>query len=285
MSQAGGQTGSQMSREDMLRELELLPVWQLRQPLPTPFKTELPAADKSEQAATEKVVQEPAITEQQPSVSELPVIEIVVAESAVLEPSIPESIIQETSIPEPSVPEQATSAPPVLEAPMMEALVPQQLVPQQMEVVESFEIAPSLEQVLEQALPLRLLLSEDSSYAFLIEPYAAESEMQEVETLLRNMIRAMQASCRVDVTDTADKIFAVHTPKLMISLGAAPANRLSGKTYTLDEWRNIQQENPPLYEQIPLIVTYHPVHLLANAADKALAWRDLCAAMKLVQNL
>jgi DNA polymerase len=33
------------------------------------------------------------------------------------------------------------------------------------------------------------------------------------------------------------------------------------------------------------MVTYHPAHLLKNNADKAPAWRDLCAAMKLVQNL
>lgn len=261
------QSGSQMSREDMLRELELMPVWQLRQPLPMPFKVEAPAADKSEQVVTEQVikesvVQEPAIKEQQPSAAELPVIEIAIAA---------------TPAPESPIPEPALSAPLVSGAPML----------QQMEVVRSVEEAPIQEPVLEQALPLplRLLLSEDSSYAFLIEPYAAEGNMQEIETLLKNMIRAMQASCRVDVTDTADKIFAMHAPKLIVSLGAEPANRLSGKTYTIDAWRNIQQVNQPRYEQMPLIVTYHPAHLLANTADKALAWRDLCAAMKLVQNL
>ena len=34
---------------ELLRELELLPVWQLRQPLPTLFNAELKATDKSEQ--------------------------------------------------------------------------------------------------------------------------------------------------------------------------------------------------------------------------------------------
>lgn len=261
---------SQMSREDMLRELELLPIWQLRQPLPMQFKGELPVVDKGE-----LVVTEPLVKEQEHVALEPATIEITVAESPAPEPSIPESSISEAAI----------SAPLVLEASVPVTPVPQQLVPQQIAVVESFEMAPAPEPVVEQVLPLRLLLSEDNSYAFLIEPYAAESDAQQIETLLKNMIRAMQASCRVDVTDTTDKIFAMHTPKLMISLGVEPANRLSGKTHTLDEWRNIQQENPPLYEQIPLIVTYHPAHLLANTADKALAWRDLCAAMKLVQNL
>lgn len=252
---------SHMSREDMLRELELLPVWQLRQPLPTLFKVEAPVADKSEQVVTEPVIQESVVQEQTIPAAELPVIESAVAESLMPEPSISESLV-----PEP---------------------VPETLVPQQIEVVESIEEASVHEPVLEQILPLplRLLLSEDSAYAFLLEPYAAGDDVQQIETLLKNMIRAMQASCRVDVTDSADNIFAGHTPRLIISLGAEPANRLSGRTYAIDEWRNIQQENQPLYEQIPLMVTYHPSHLLKNTADKALAWRDLCAAMKLVQSL
>ncbi len=250
---------SQMSREDMLRELELLPVWQLRQPLPMQLKREL-------------VVTEQLVKEQEHVALEPETIEITVAESPAPEPSIHESSISEP-------------APSALEASVPVAPVPQQLISQQLEVVESFEMAPVPEPVVEQVLPLRLLLSEDNSYAFLIEPYAAESDAQQTETLLKNMIRAMQASCRVDVTDTADKIFAMHTPKLMISFGEVPANELAGKTHTLDEWRHIQQDSPSLYKQTPLIVTYHPVHLLANAADKALAWRDLCSAMKLVQNL
>lgn len=262
---------SLMSREDMLRELELLPVWQLRQPLPMPLKIEPAAADHSEVIA-EQVFIGSSVKEQDLPVANLPVIE-----SAVVESAEPES----------SMPEPTLSVPPVLEAPGFEVPVFQLQVPQPIEATENFEIAPVQEPVLEPALslPLRLLLSEDSCYAFLIEPYATEGDVEQSETLLKNMIRAMQASCRVEVTDSADKIFAAHTPKLIICLGAEAANRLSGKTLVIDEWRNIQQEMPPHYEQIPLIVTYHPAHLLANTADKALAWRDLCVAMKLIQRL
>lgn len=267
MSQNFSQPGSQMSREDMLRELELLPVWQLRQPLPMPFKTELPATDKNEIVVAEQLVKEAVANEQGDVAVEMPVNEIAVAESVMLEPRIPES----------SISEPVSSAPPVLEA----------LAPQQMEVVDSIEEtvvdAPVLEQA--QPLPLRLLMSEDSHYAFLIEPYAAEDDVQQIEMLLKNMIRAMQVNCRLDLTDSAENLFATYTPKIIISLGAEAANRLSGKTYTMDEWHNIQQESLSLYEQIPLIVTYHPSHLLASKADKAPAWRDLCAAMKLVQSL
>jgi DNA polymerase len=256
---------SQMSREDMLRELELLPVWQLRQPLPMSFKTELSATDKNEIVVAEQLVKEAVAKEQYDVAVEMPVIEIAVAESVMLEPPMPES----------SISEPVPSAPPVLDA----------LAPQQMEVVESIEEAVVDAPVLEQAQPLRLLMSENSHYAFLIEPYAAEDDVQQIEMLLKNMIRAMQVNCRLDLTDSAENLFATHTPKIIISLGAEAANRLSGKTYTIDEWRNIQHDNRTLYEQIPLIVTYHPSHLLANTEDKAPAWRDLCAAIKLVQSL
>lgn len=193
------QSGSRMSREDMLRELELLPVWQLRQPLP------------------------------------------------------PQAAIVDTSYTEQKRSEVETVLEPVLE-----------------------NIQPQ---------PIRLLLSEDSTYAFLMQTGVTAGDAQAVEILFTNMIRAMQVSCRMDVTDTADNVFAVHTPKLIISMGAEPANLLLGETRSLAEWRNIQQENQPFYKTIPLMVTYHPAHLLKNTADKAHAWRDLCAAMKLLQRL
>ncbi len=204
---------SLMTREDMLRELELLPAWQMRQPLPMSLKTASPAPE------------------------EMPT-----------EPTIPA-------------------------------------------VVDSLEAEPVLSSVPEpvsqgvQALPLRLLLSEDNAFAFLITPYAAEDDMQAIETLLKNMIRAMHTSCHIDVTDMADNIFAEHAPKLIISMGAEPANALFNKSSTVEEWRSNQHENQPLYGNIPVIVTCHPAYLLENTLDKAQAWRDLCLAMKLVPRL
>lgn len=197
-----------MSREDMLRELELLPVWRLRQPLPGQPKAAEPAA-----------VNVSAFTQQA-------AVEITATESAFSEPT-------------------------------------------QSKLTQ----------------PIRLLLSEDSAYAFLMQTNVTTGDAQEVEILFKNMIRAMQVSCRMEVTDTADNIFAVHTPKLIISMGAEPANLLLGETRGLAEWRNIQQENQPFYKTIPLMVTYHPAHLLENTADKAHAWHDMCVAMKLLQRL
>jgi DNA polymerase len=226
---------SQLSREDMLRELELLPVWQLRQPLPTQPVTEKPA---------DTVIEVPAL-DQVATVAEPPAIELIATE-----PSMPE----------------LKAAP--------------EIVP-----VEILEAAAAAILETSRQMPLRVLLSDDGAYAFLIEPDSAEPDHQAVETLFKNMLRAMQVNCSADSTVMLDTLFAEGAPKLIISLGAAVANSLLHKTHTLDAWRNQQLQNPMFYQTIPMLVTYHPAHLLEHAADKAHAWHDLCLAMKLMQSL
>lgn len=233
MSRMGSQVENQLSREDMLRELELLPVWLLRQPLPTQPVTEKPA----------DTVIEPPVLEQA----------IPVAEQAAIEIAAPESLLPEL-----------IAAPEAVQA-------------------ENSETTPVVET--SRQMPLRVLLSDDGAYAFLLAPDSAESDHQAVETLFKNMLRAMQVSCRADTTAMVDKLFAECTPKLIISMGEAVANGLLHKTHTLDAWRNQQMQSQLLYENIPLVVTYHPAHLLQNTADKAHAWHDLCLAMKLMQSL
>jgi DNA polymerase len=236
---------SQLSREDMLRELELLPVWQLRQPLPTQLATQNSIDAVIEPPVLEQAtpVQVPPVAEEAVPVSAQPVIELIATE-----PSIPE----------------LKAAP--------------EIVP-----VENLQAAAILET--SRQMPLRLLLSDDGTYAFLIEPYPAEGDYQAVETLLKNMIRAMKVSYRADLTVMPDKLLTEGAPKLIISMGAAAANSLLQKTYALEEWRSQQLQHQMLYETIPVLVTYHPLHLLEHAADKAHAWHDLCLAMKLMQSL
>lgn len=258
---------NQLSREDMLRELELLPVWQLRQPLPAQLKTSVPSAGADQPAVTQLEVSQPELTQHAHAAPE-PAAPVPV-EFGPAEPDLTDLELTESDL---------TDVEPFLaQAPVIEvAASAEVVVPEIMQ-----QVAP--EQV--QALPLRLLLSEANVYAFLIEPYAAELDAEPVETLLRNMMRAMQLDSRVDVTDSADKVLAAHVPKVIISLGAEPANRLFGTMQGIDGWRSAQQPTPPIYEGVPLLVTYHPAHLLEHSADKADAWRDLCFAMKLIQRL
>ena len=202
-----------MTREDMLRELELLPVWQLRQPLPS-----------------------------------VPVIAPEHVEQAVA-PGVAVTVDQNVAVPEPA-------AEPVVAA------------------------VPEVQAVAE-ALPVRALSSEDGAYVFLLAPADALADA-EAERLLQNMLRAMRVSSRVEVQDTVENIFSQHQPKLVICMGELPANLLLQQSFTLQDWRSRQ---PASFQEIPVIVTYAPQHLLSHIQDKVLAWKDLCLAMQLMQGL
>jgi DNA polymerase len=69
---------------------------------------------------------------------------------------------------------------------------------------------------------------------------------------------------------------ALVKPKLILAVGRfaaqaflagnAPLGKLRGKVY--------------VYEETPLIITYHPAYLLRNPKDKSKFWADLCLVME-----
>lgn len=69
---------------------------------------------------------------------------------------------------------------------------------------------------------------------------------------------------------------ALIKPKLIVALGKTAATSLLGKDATLGSMRGIIHS----YNNVPLIVTYHPAYLLRSPAEKAKAWQDLCLAVK-----
>jgi hypothetical protein len=203
---------SMMTREDMLRELELLPVWQLRQPLPQVFVAK------------------------------------------------PEALI--------ALPEAVVAAPEINT---------------EISIEIAAETAPEIAAA-KESLPLRALLSEDGAYAVFLQPAEALAD-QQAELLLRNMLRAMRTSCRVDMLDLVENVFNQHQPKLIICMGELPANQLLQQSLSLQDWRSQQQQTHAKFQGMPVIVTYSPQHLLSNLQDKALAWQDLCLAMQVMQRL
>jgi uracil-DNA glycosylase len=63
-------------------------------------------------------------------------------------------------------------------------------------------------------------------------------------------------------------------PKLIIALGKFAAQSILHSDATVTSMRGKLHD----YCGIPVIVTYHPAYLLRNLADKAKAWEDLCLA-------
>ncbi len=202
-----------MTREDILRELELLPVWRLRAP---PVELELgksPIASRAD-ATAEAILADVNVIE--------------------LNKKIDEAIV------EPAVEPIQLSATPVV---------------------------------------LRLLVSEDTNWLFLLE-YSADNE---AETLLQNMLRAISVKLSVDIKHIGLAQLDKYQPKLMVVFGDAASQSLLGKSIAFEALRlNQHQQQLAQYNAIPVIVTYHPNDLLQHLPSKAKAWDDLRLAMQLI---
>ena len=67
---------------------------------------------------------------------------------------------------------------------------------------------------------------------------------------------------------------ALVRPKLIVAMGRFAAQSLLKTTASIASLRGRLHE----YENVPVIVTYHPAYLLHSLPDKAKAWTDLCLA-------
>jgi len=74
---------------------------------------------------------------------------------------------------------------------------------------------------------------------------------------------------------------ALIQPKLIVALGKVAADRLLNTDQSIASLRGQIHD----CHGTPLIVTYHPAHLLRNMSDKAKVWEDLCLAVKTMQGL
>ncbi|TAM50604.1 MAG: uracil-DNA glycosylase [Paraburkholderia sp.] len=67
---------------------------------------------------------------------------------------------------------------------------------------------------------------------------------------------------------------ALVKPKLIVALGRVAAQNLLKTDASISSLRGRVHR----YEDVPVIVTYHPAYLLRSLPDKAKAWLDLCLA-------
>lgn len=70
-------------------------------------------------------------------------------------------------------------------------------------------------------------------------------------------------------------------PKIIVALGKFAAQSLLNTDATIASLRGSLHE----YNGVPVIVTYHPAYLLRNLPDKAKAWEDLCYARQTMKSL
>jgi uracil-DNA glycosylase len=73
-----------------------------------------------------------------------------------------------------------------------------------------------------------------------------------------------------------DRQITLIRPRLIVALGKSAATTLLGSDATIASLRGRVHR----YRGVPLIVTYHPAYLLRSLADKAKAWEDLLLARR-----
>ena len=79
---------------------------------------------------------------------------------------------------------------------------------------------------------------------------------------------------------------ALLQPRLIVLLGRAAAHAVLGNVGPLGALRGKPFEFPASEcngRRIPVVVTYHPAYLLRTLPDKAKAWEDLCRARALMR--
>ena len=205
-----------LSREDMLRELELLPAWKLNQPLAV---TDKPQAS---QEALE-MPEEPQI--------------VVEVSKAPKEESIPDAVNE----------------------------------------IASMDWATLNQHVIGSG-------DQHADWLFVGDvPTEADAA-----TLLDKMLIAiqLQRGKNVYLTQLSELAYfkrqiALIQPKLIFVFGEQAAQTLLKAQEPLDALRGKVHH----YENVALIASYAPSHLLKNTQDKAKAWADLCLARDTVQGI
>ena len=78
-----------------------------------------------------------------------------------------------------------------------------------------------------------------------------------------------------------DRQIALIRPKLIVALGKSAATTLLGAAATIASLRGRVHR----YRDVPLVVTYHPAYLLRTLLDKPKAWEDLLLARRTMTRL
>lgn len=270
-----------MTREDMLRELELLPAWKLREPAENPVLAPIIEPAKFD------TLSPPPVTEALSVMEDLaqPFDHVQTATETIAAPAIEPAEKEENS------------------EPLKERIA----------AIKQMDWQALQDYAKDYHAGKAVFGSGDPNAEWLIisEAPSTEEELEgkpfvgDTGKLLDNMLAAIQLKrsenvfltnvlkCRPSENHNQHSIEAQEfdpflqrqveliNPKLIIALGESAAQSLLQSENTIADFRGQLHT----YNDVPVIVTYHPAYLLSNSADKAKAWEDLCFAKRTMQNL
>ena len=119
-----------------------------------------------------------------------------------------------------------------------------------------------------------LTLSADKKWAFIMP---ASPDLPALQSSLFNDILL---ALKIDKTNKTVLTSLVDIEaKVIIAMGETTAQQLLNSAESIESLRG----KTHTFENIPLIVTYHPHDMLQNLANKAKTWDDLCMAMEIMR--
>lgn len=266
-----------MTREDIMRELELLPVWQLKQPLavmPILVAAEPPPIAALEVTQVNDAAQVAATPLQNVAIDTAPL------ETATLDVLPLEAATVETSATDISTDAMPTQAPaahiPAAHKPDIPALMAEAAVP--VELPSATELATSEMTTIEITAPEMTTVEKIATPWLLFCPLAAAHT--EAQALLHNMVKAMRLlSTDVVLLTDASQLMqyqAQYQVNSCVLFGLAAAQHYL--YVTVDNIEALRGQ--PHLQAGNCWVTYHPTDLLQNPSLKRAAWQDLCAALE-----
>ena len=269
-----------MTREDMLRELELLPVWVLNPNAVLPVQAQVQVQVQVQPTSPEPTLVLPTSPSQA---------------DAMAEPDVPAELAVEKSIelpvnPSINQPVDETGPEPLVVASV--AISEAQIPSLQVSSLPESALISEPEAMPDDAAPQREALhaATKTPIAWMLVCPADVAPNEASLALLNNMIKAMQLlQTEVVVVQQAPDLTAYQAQKVVCFGWDAFNQYLAATQPTEAQHANTQAQDsalealrgqqPHVHQATACWVTYHPVQLLANPALKRGAWQDLCAAI------
>ena len=120
-----------------------------------------------------------------------------------------------------------------------------------------------------------VVISDDKKWAFVLSQALTGS----AQILFNNILLALQLNKThtETVINLAGLLSILAYVKVIVAMGEAASQQLLGTSESLEQLRG----KVHVFENAPLVVTYHPDNLLQQLANKARMWDDLCIAKPL----
>ena len=120
-----------------------------------------------------------------------------------------------------------------------------------------------------------VVVSDHKKWAFVLSQTLTGS----AQVLFNNILLALQLNKTHTETvfNLAGLLASLENVKVIVAMGEAASQQLLSSSESLEQLRG----KVHVFENAPLVVTYHPDDLLQQLANKANMWDDLCIAKPL----